>query len=44
MTPLPPLLAEPGSSTEKLALIVGTAALGSLLVLAVVIVAVVCLR
>ncbi|XP_039193785.1 ephrin type-B receptor 4 [Crotalus tigris] len=36
--------AEPGSSTEKLALIVGTAALGSLLVLAVVIVAVVCLR
>ncbi|KAH0626054.1 hypothetical protein JD844_000768 [Phrynosoma platyrhinos] len=33
-----------GSSTEKLALIVGTAALGALLVLAVVIVAVVCLR
>ncbi|XP_015682335.2 ephrin type-B receptor 4 [Protobothrops mucrosquamatus] len=36
--------AESGSSTEKLALIVGTAALGSLLILAVVIVAVVCLR
>ncbi|KAJ6654946.1 hypothetical protein lerEdw1_006417 [Lerista edwardsae] len=36
--------AETGSSTEKLALIVGTAALGALLVLAVVIVAIVCLR
>ncbi|XP_044273155.1 ephrin type-B receptor 4 isoform X2 [Varanus komodoensis] len=36
--------AESGSSTEKLALIVGTAALGALVVLAVVIVAIVCLR
>ncbi|XP_067325767.1 ephrin type-B receptor 4 [Anolis sagrei] len=35
---------ELGGGTEKLALIVGTAALGALLVLAVVIVAVVCLR
>ncbi|KAG8147326.1 hypothetical protein E2320_000197 [Naja naja] len=36
--------ADSGNGTEKLALIVGTAALGTLLVLAVVIVAVVCLR
>ncbi|XP_060137921.1 ephrin type-B receptor 4 [Zootoca vivipara] len=35
---------ESGSSTEKLALIVGTAALGALLVLAVIIVAIVCFR
>ncbi|XP_058037932.1 ephrin type-B receptor 4 isoform X3 [Ahaetulla prasina] len=36
--------ADSGNGTEKLALIVGTAALGTLLILAVVIVAVVCLR